>query len=73
MTTAKLPVENVVDLDRMAVLIVDRLTEKYLFVCDEGHGIGRRLGIYDMIKEEFRRIAQITEDQARKSTGQQIT
>lgn len=66
---SKLPVENVLDLDKKAVLLIDALIEKYLFICNEGATIGRRIGIYSFIREELEEIAKFTELEVRKSSG----
>lgn len=67
MTTSKLPVETVLDLERRSVLLLDRLIEKHLFICNEGRTIGRSIGVYTEIADELRQIAILTEQVVRKA------
>lgn len=65
----KLAVENVLDLDRTSVLLLDRLIEKYLFICNEGRTIGRSIGVYTAIREELEKVARISQEEAVKSNN----
>lgn len=63
----KLLVENVLDLERASVALLDKLIEEYLFICNSGQTIGRRIGVYAKIREALEEVAKVTEQEARKA------
>ena len=58
----KLVVENVMDLERISVRLLDTLTSEHLYICENGQ-IGRGQGAYAIIREKLEEVAAVTESE----------